>query len=71
MELSRLLVTGLMCSLVVSQRGSGEVFQKVEDSEHFLQAGTTILAKERADLVLDFNLYEVRKLVDNACQLAK
>ena len=71
MELSRLLVTGLMCSLVVSQSGPGEVFQKAEDSAHFLQAGTAILAEERADLVLDFDLFEVREVVDNACQLAK
>ena len=26
---------------------------------------------ERADLVLDFDLYKVRKVVDDACQLAK
>ena len=71
MELSRLLLAGLMCSLAVSQSGPGEVFQKAEDSAHFLQAGTAILAEERADLVLDFDLYEVRKVVDDACQLAK
>ena len=71
MELSRLLLAGLMCSLAVSQSGPGEVFQKVEDSAHFLQAGTAILAEERADLVLDFDLYEVRDVVDGACQLAK
>ena len=71
MELSRLLLASLMCSLAVSQGGPGEVFQKVEDSAHFLQAGTAILAEERADLVLDFDLYEVREVVDGACQLAK
>ena len=71
MELSRLLLAGLMCSLAVGQSGPGEVFQKVEDSAHFLQAGTAILAEERADLVLDFDLYEVRDVVDGACQLAK
>ena len=70
MELSRLLLKGLMCSLAVSQSGMGEVFQKVEDSVHFLQAGTAILAEEGTDLVLDFDLFEVRKMVDDACQLA-
>ena len=29
------------------------------------------MAEERADLVLDFDLFEVREVVDNACQLAK
>ena len=58
MKLSKLLLAGLMCSLAVSQSVPGKNFQEVEDSAHFLQAGTAILAEEKADHVLDFNLYE-------------
>ena len=71
MELSLLLLAGLMGSLAVSQSGPSEVFQKVEDSAHFLQEGTAILTEEQATLVLDFDLYELRKVVDDACHLAK
>ena len=66
------ILTALMV-IAISRTGAGkkEVFEKVQDSAHFVKAGAVILANERADIILDTDLFETKHIIEDSCQLAK